>query len=518
MKAITSDEMRELERFAIGLGIPSRVLMEIAGMKAANIATQEVKRVVSACVICGTGGNGGDGFVAARYLHSAGIKTDVFLISPENAILSPEAVENLKILKNMKIRIIELSSGERFNDLKSSILEADIVIDAIFGIGAHGEIKDVPARAIDMINGLKHDIKNNRPYLVLSIDVPSGIDATTGEVPSKCIEADITVTFERPKIGLFRYPASKYAGRIITTGIGIPELQPVGMAHISSAVNEELKGIQITDTKFVSSVIPRRKVDCNKGDCGKVLIVAGSSGMMGAAVMTARAALRAGSGLVTLCVPDDIKDMVNSMSLEIIVAGFGEMDDKIKGCDVVAIGPGLSNGKNISRIVKSLLLSNKVNIPLVIDADGLNSISDLSILKKAGKDIVITPHPGEFARLAGRSIEEIQKDRTGNAMRISSEYGITTVLKGAYTVIAGKGRTFINPTGNPGMASAGVGDVLTGVIASLIGQGVNVLNSAAAGAFIHGLAGNLAASIRGEHGMIASDVIDAIPYAIASII
>jgi hydroxyethylthiazole kinase-like uncharacterized protein yjeF len=520
VKAITSDEMRTLEDFAVKKGIPARILMEIAGMKVANIAVHEIKRIRSACVICGVGGNGGDGFVAARYLRNSGIQTEVFLTSPEINISSSDSLENLKVLKNLGIKPVELSSDESFKKLKSSIVDCDIVIDAIYGIGIRGEIKDAAARAVDLMNGSKAGIKDRRPYAVLSIDVPSGADASTGEVSSKCVEADITVTFEYPKIGLLKYPASKFAGKIITTSIGIPKpdrLEPQGGPSEKQA-KEKIKGIEVTDSRYVSGVVPRRKVDFNKGNCGKVLIIAGSSGMMGAAVLTATAALRTGSGLVTLCVPDKIKDFVNSMSLETVVAGFSELDEKLKESDCVAVGPGLSKGKTITKMVEGLLRSKKIKVPLVIDADGLNAVSDPSILKKSGKDIIITPHPGEFLRLSGKKIDEIQKDRIGSASRFASKYGVIVVLKGAYTVIAGAGKTFVNPTGNPGMASAGVGDVLTGVIASLVGQGADAFNAAVAGAYVHGMAGNLAVSIKGERGVTASDIIDSIPYTLASVL
>jgi ADP-dependent NAD(P)H-hydrate dehydratase / NAD(P)H-hydrate epimerase len=521
MKAITSDEMRSLERFAESLGITARILMEVAGMKVANIATSEVKRARTACVLCGIGGNGGDGFVAARYLHSAGLRTDVFLVCPESSISSPESSENLKILKGLNIGITELDSEESFSKLKASILDSDIVIDAILGIGWRGEIKGAAAKAIDLINGLKKGVKEKRPYAVVSVDVPSGADASTGEVASNCVSADITVSFEYMKIGLLKYPASKFAGKIITAGIGIPRPNPMEPNVPGSQIKDmkqRPEGVQVTDSRHVAAVIPRRKVDYNKGDCGKVLVISGSSGMMGAGVLTANAALRTGSGLVTLCVPDKLKDIVNTMSLEIVVAGFADIDDKLYGCDCIAIGPGLSKGRHISSIVNGLIRSKKVKVPLVIDADGLNAVTDPSIFRSSGKDIVLTPHPGEFSRLIGMSVEEIQRDRVIIASRFAEKYGVTLVLKGAYTVIAGGGRTFINPTGNPAMASAGVGDVLTGIIASLIGQGVDPFSSAVAGTYIHGMGGNLAASIKGDRGLIASDIIDSIPYTLASIL
>jgi NAD(P)H-hydrate epimerase len=523
MKAITSDEMRTLEAFAVKLGIPARILMEIAGMKVANIALHEIKRARSACVICGSGGNGGDGFVAARYIHNAGIRTDVFLISSEGKISSQDVLDNLKILKGLDINAVELSSSDGLDKLKSSIISSDIVIDAIYGIGFRGEVNDAASAVIDLVNKTKIDIKDKRRYCVLSIDVPSGADASTGAVASKCVEADITVTFEYPKLGLLKYPASKFAGKVITTSIGIPRPNPVEpQAHIHAETGMPAKGkpegLQVTDPMFVAGSVPKRNVDSNKGDYGKVLVIAGSSGMMGAAVLTANAALRTGSGLVTLCVPDKIKDIVNSMSLETVVAGFSELDEKLKDCDVIALGPGLSRSKDAVKLVRGLILSKKIKAPMVIDADGLNAISDPSILKRSGKDIILTPHPREFSRLSGKKVEEIQRDRAGSAGRFASKYGVTLVLKGAYSVIAGKRNIYVNPTGNPGMASAGVGDVLTGIIASLIGQGVEPFKAAVAGAYVHGMAGNLAVSIKGEHGIIASDIIDSIPYTLASIL
>ena len=515
MKAITRDEMRELEKSAIDAGIPARVLMEVAGMKAAAIASNEVKKAMRATVICGSGGNGGDGLVAARYLNNGGIRTDIFLTEAESSISSPDSLANLAILKRSGIDPIVLN-GKSLGQLNDSLVKADIVIDAIFGIGFKGEPKDSAAKAIDLINTAKNEIKDKRRYLVVSIDVPSGADADSGDTASKCVEADVTVTFEYPKLGLLKYPASRYAGKIVTATIGIPRT-PLTKAEGQPA-KEKMKGIQVTDSGQVAAFLPRRRTDSNKGSFGSVLVVAGSSGMMGAAVLTASSALRTGSGLVTLCVPDGIKEMVNSMSLETVVAGMSELSEKVSSCDVIALGPGLTKGPKIIKLIKDLLLSKKADVPLVIDADAINAVSDPALFKRSHKDIVITPHPGEFSRLTGESIDNIQRDRMGSASKFAVKYGITVVLKGAYTVIAGKDKLlYVNPTGNPGMASAGAGDVLTGIIASLIGQGLSTFNASVAGAYIHGMAGNLAASIKGEHGVIASDIIDSIPYTMNSI-
>jgi len=524
MRAITSDEMKSLEGYAVQLGIPSRILMENAGMKVAFTALHEVKRAKSAAVICGNGGNGGDGFVAARYLHDAGVKTEVFLLQLETDIRSGDALANLSVLKKLNIPLTVLSSDDDLGKLRDSIMASDIVLDAIFGIGFKGEIKGNASKAIGLINDSRKKILDKRPYTVISVDIPSGTDASTGEAASTCVEADVTVTFEYPKIGLLKYPASRYAGKIITTGIGIPKPNPIEPEMPPAAAKPpvsgaKIEGIQVTDANFVSAIMPKRKVDSHKGTFGKVLVIAGSSGMMGAAVLTASAALRSGSGLVILCVPDSIKEFVNTMSLEVVVAGFKEIEENARECDVIAIGPGLSKGKDIDKLINSLLRSSNLKKALVLDADALNAITDPNILKSNGLDIVITPHPGEFARLAGKSVEEIQKDRMGYASRFAVDFGVTVVLKGAYTVIAGKDKQiYVNPVANPAMASAGVGDALTGLIASLIGQGMTGFDAAVAGTFIHGMAGNLSASLKGRQGLIASDIIESIPYTIESII
>jgi len=522
MRAITAEEVKQLEDFAIKKGINSRILMEIAGMKVANIAAHEIKRVRYATVICGNGGNGGDGFVTARYLHNAGIKTDVYLTAPEGKISSPDSRANYEILKNIGLNVVELNENN-LSQLKQSLLSSDIAIDAIFGIGFKKEIKGFIENLFDLINTTKREVKNRRHYLIVSVDVPSGIDLS-GSSPNKCVEADITVTFDYPKIGLLKYPASKAAGKIITTSIGIPKPNPVEPDFLpfieqQRAPKESIEGVQITDARFVSSIVPRRKVDSHKGTAGHILVIAGSSGMMGAAVLTSNSAMRTGTGLVTLCVPENIKNYVNSMSLEAVVTSVDDISKKACQSRALALGPGLSTGREISKLVKSVLTDPNINVPIVLDADGLNSIEDASLLKECGKNLVITPHPGEFARLSKVPVDDIQKDRIGYATRFAVEFGVTVVLKGAYTVIAGKDKTlFINPTGNPAMASAGVGDVLTGIITSLAGQGMSCFHAAVAGVYIHSMAANLATSIKGEHGLIASDIIDSIPFAMESIL
>lgn len=523
MRTISIDEMRGLEAFAAEKGITTAILMEMAGMKLASIAQHEIRRASTAVVLSGIGGNGGDGFVAARYLHNSGIRTDVYLTGNESQIKSQETKINLDILKKLGIPVKVFSSDD-ISGFKSSLLASDMVIDAVYGIGFKGSIPSKEKELFALINNTRLEIKDKKPYAIISADIPSGIGGDDGSAADGSIKSDITVTFEYPKIGLYKYPASSFAGKIINASIGIPRPNPVekdvfvtGSPHQKGP--KTVRGINITDGEQVSAVFPRPKNDANKGDKGRILIVAGSSGMMGAAVITSTAALRAGSGVVTLAVPDDIINNVNTMTVEAIVTGFNSAEEKASQADCVAIGPGLSKGSKIDKLVHGLLMSKKISCPVVIDADGLNAIKDPSVFKRSQKEIVITPHPGEFSRLTGISIDTIQKDRLGHAGKFAVKYGVTVVLKGAYTVIATPdGGLTINPIANPVMATAGSGDILTGMIASLIGQGMKAVDASVAGAYLHGLAGQLAASMKGGHGIIAGDIIESIPFAIDSVL
>jgi hydroxyethylthiazole kinase-like uncharacterized protein yjeF len=347
LKAITAEEMKQLESFATHSGIPSRVLMEVAGMKVANFALHEIKRINKACVVCGSGGNGGDGFVAARYLHNAGVATEVFLTGNESMITSKDSQDNLAVLKKLGIKVSDIPTD--LASFHSFLLASDIVIDAIFGISFHGPIDEMTAKIINAINLTKNEVKNKRPYFTLAIDVPSGTNATTGEAAASFIEADITVTFEYPKIGLMKYPANKAAGKIITTAIGIPRPNPIDTFIPHDQISEKptaAPGFNVTDPKYVSAVIPRHHADANKGNKGHVLMVAGSQGMMGAAILASNAAMRTGSGILTLLVPKELISFANTMSLEVKVGDISLVNEYIKECNVVAVGPGLSHGKD----------------------------------------------------------------------------------------------------------------------------------------------------------------------------
>lgn len=536
MRIIDAADMKKLEEFAIEAGIPARILMENAGKGTASSILSSIKWLKRAVVLAGKGNNGGDGLVTARYLAKCGVMIDVFLLSQEDQ-LSADSKINLDILKKTGQKFHVISKAADMNIFKEALLKSDVLLDAVYGTGFVGEIKDLVADVFDIVNNGKAEVKNKIPYQVVSIDCPSGADISTGKISPHTIRADMTVTFEYYKVGLLQYPASSYAGKIFVIDIGIPKPNPIEKEPLwkteRSINKEKVDGIEIIDSRFVASIIPRRKSDVHKGSCGKALIISGSPGMTGAAVLCGQAALRVGAGLVVIGVPESLLNFVDSMSIETITWGLPETKSgtispkavniilqRISEYDVLAVGPGLSKSKSVSDLIVGLLASGKLNIPVILDADAINSI-DIKVLKKYGKikDISITPHPGEMSRLIGKSIDAIQKNRIKIANEIAVDYNINVLLKGAFSVIALKNNeTYVNPTGSPAMASAGVGDVLTGSIAGLIAQGVDPFKALSAAAYIHGMAGSVVAGVKGEHGVIASDLLDSLPFVMESIL
>jgi len=531
MRAITAKEAKELDSFAIEkLGIPRLALMENAGKETAGVVLGEVGKGKSIVLIAGPGNNGGDGFVAARYLNNAGLKVSAFVFGKINDVRG-DAKVNLDIAQKLDIGITEIKDLLK---LKQALLHADVVIDAIFGIGFKGSATGIAAKIIDLIN----EVKKSNPYTVVSVDVPSGLDASSGRVGKYCVKADITVTFAYPKLGLFEYPGSEFAGKIIIADIGIPKVNPLFPKTVEyprkEGEKQPLKGIKIIDASYVSKLIPKRKAMSHKGSYGSVFIVGGSPGMTGAPLLAGRGSLRSGAGIVRIGVPENLRDITDAASPETITIGLKECESGTLSIEalphiieywqksqVLALGPGLSTNAETVDLVKTLIAKIKKiknGPPLIIDADALNAVSnDVSILKNSKTPIIITPHPGELARITKKSTAEIQKKRAETARSISRKLGVVIVLKGAYTIVARpKGEVFLNTTGNPGMASAGMGDVLTGIIASLVAQGVSPFEAALSGVYLHGLAGDISAKIKGEHGLIASDVIEALPYAIKS--
>jgi hydroxyethylthiazole kinase-like uncharacterized protein yjeF len=458
-------------------------------------------------IAAGKGNNGGDGLVAARHLLERSARVSVFLIAPPDK-LTGEARVNLERFQKNSGRV-HILKEETLGDLERELSQTDLIIDALFGTGLSSPVEGLPAKMITVINA------SEKP--VIAVDLPSGIHTDTGRVLGIAVKAALTVTFALPKRGLLLYPGSDYAGRLKIADIGIPQ----------ALIRQLPVVVQWMTPADVADSLKRRPTNAHKGSFGHVLVVAGSVGKGGAAVMTSLSALRVGAGLVTLALPSGLEGTLPDRPLEIMTLslpqtacrslGRAALDPLIKFAQdktVAAIGPGLSTDPETAQVVHGLIA--QLAIPMVIDADGLNNlVGHLDLLSRARAPIVLTPHPGEMARLIGATVPEVQADRLGVAADFVRRYPATLVLKGARTIIAGRsGAMTINSTGNPGMATAGTGDVLTGMIAGLIAQGYEPEVAAGLGVYLHGLAGDLAAAEVGAVGLLAGDLIHRIPAAI----
>jgi hydroxyethylthiazole kinase-like uncharacterized protein yjeF len=514
MRVVTPDQMREIDKTAINdFGIPGIVLMENAALGVVREVTEilgdiQGKKVI---VLAGKGNNGGDAFAVARHLYNIGAFTSVYVLSKLDKILG-DAKTNLDILAKMGIKIDEVTSEEQVAEIKRCLKAADIVIDGLLGTGLKGEVSGIMADIIELVNASK--------VPVVAVDIPSGINGETGKVSKACIKAKSTVTFAFAKIGQLIHPGCEYVGDLKVVDIGIPK---------AAVDNTKVKGYLI-DNELVSQLIPKRKNDSNKGTYGKIFVVAGSKGMTGAACLTGGAALRSGAGLVYMAAPSSLVPIYAGALIEAVTMPFEdenkgfltseaipEILKQLEKVNVAAVGPGLSARNETKAVVYSIIENSEV--PIVLDADGINLVAeDLSVLKKRRNQVVITPHLGEMARLVGSSVNEILEDRLNIARNFSKEWGVITVLKGSRTIIASpEGEIYINTTGNPGMSTGGSGDVLTGIIAGLIGQGLKPLDASIAGVYLHGVCGDNIAAKKGEHGLIAGDLVQEIPFAILNL-
>jgi hydroxyethylthiazole kinase-like uncharacterized protein yjeF len=512
MKLVTAEQMRELDRIAIKeRGIPGLDLMERAGSAVARCALEMITQARLDGVVflfAGKGNNGGDAFVAARHLESRGIQTRTVLLCNRGEVKG-DALENLLRLESGGAEVVVAETLEELENLKGGAERAALVIDGILGTGVKGNITGHLAEAIFFIGGLHRS--------VLAIDVPSGLDATSGKMCGVSVRAAVTVTMGLPKSGLVAEDGLECSGRIRVADIGLPD-------DVVEGVRGD--GNLIVEQDLYEFFTPRRRVS-HKGDYGKLLIVAGSPGMTGAACLAAEGALRAGAGLVTVAVPEGLNSamevkITEAMTLPLKETAEGTLGDdagrEIRRLadrfDLFIIGPGLSRHEETIRMVKTLV--GELDAPIVLDADGLNAFAgDAGILKRAKGELIVTPHPGEMARLVGRGIADIMEDRLIAASSFAREAGAVVVLKGALTVVAGPdGSVSLNTSGNPGLASGGSGDVLSGIIGSFEGQGMRALDAARAGVFVHGDAGDRAAASLGERSVIASDVVNHIPASI----
>ncbi len=512
MKIVNARQMREIDRLTIEVyGLPSLVLMERAGLSVAGRIKERYGASRRVLVFSGRGNNGGDGLVVARLLHNEGLDVRVFMTSTEG--LSGDCRRQYEVAGKMGVRIIE---GRLPTRRETS---GAVVVDAVIGTGLSKVVKDDTAKVIERINSSGADG-------VVAVDVPTGISSDTAEVMGVAVRADVTVTFGLPKVGHLMYPGAEYTGRLFVEDIGFPR----------TLLESDDLSLELLEGGTAASFLPERRRDTHKGDYGKVLVVGGSMGKTGAALLSARSALRSGSGLVTVAVPEGVigsvmASVLEEMTLPLPSTPAGgisrEALRKVGGflgdwADVLAVGPGLGREEETVEFLLGLLTVSPV--PVVIDADGLFALSTLGcrrlvrFLRGLDTPAVLTPHTGEMARLVGLEVPDIRKRMIEVATEFAVETGCCLVLKGVPVVVASPdGRSFVNPTGNPGMATAGTGDVLTGMIASFVGQGLSVLEASLLGVYLHGLAGDLAAGSLTEHSLTAAAVIDALPEAFRSL-
>ena len=504
MRILTAAQMREADRQTIDdIGIPSLVLMENAGRQvvAAIEAAYEPLLEGRVAVLCGRGNNGGDGFVVARTLLQRGADTAVFVLGAV-ADIRGDARVNLDILGRLGLTVVEISDAQAWELHFSEIARCSLIVDAILGTGLRAPVTGMLETVIADVNAAGIPI--------VSIDVPSGISADSPHLIGDCIDAAMTVTLAAPKLPLVLPPAEAFAGDVVIADIGIPHevLDALEGTHVELMTPEQMR-----------QLVNPRASESHKGDFGRVTIVAGSRGKTGAAYLAGMAALRSGAGLVTIATPDSCLPLVATMAPELMTEPLAEGEPGSLGAaaiervlamqqDVVACGPGLGRTAGVAEFVRSLLA--RATVPLVLDADALITVADEPgvIVGSEERDVIITPHPGEMARLTGRTIEEVQRDRIQVAADFAAARHVYVVLKGHRSVIATpEGRIFINPTGNPGMASGGTGDVLTGMIAAWLAQLLDAEAACRLAVFLHGAAGDMAEAGEGQVAMIASDII-----------
>jgi hydroxyethylthiazole kinase-like uncharacterized protein yjeF len=509
MKVVTPAQMRLVDDKAINeIGVPSLNLMESAGRAVAEVAADY--EPASVVVLAGPGNNGGDGFVASRRLKERGMSVEVVLFA-EPGLLSGDARVNYEQLDGTGVEIREHGGDNEW--LYRSLSSADVAIDALLGTGASGGLREPMAVAAEILAELE--------VSVVSIDVPSGIDTTTGGVPGAALIADETVTMGLPKSGLLQFPARAYAGAIHVADIGFPREI---LRELPYATDGESYGFiaRLTRVDEVRELLPVLELNAHKGSAGRAYLLAGSQGMVGAAVLASQSALRTGVGLVYAGIPKSIDVPFNAAAIETVARVLPDADGMLAPAareavmaDVATVdafcgGPGVGRGDGPAELLAAVV--SKLDIPTLIDADGINVLG-LKGLKKV-KNGVMSPHPGELAGLYNVTIADIELDRIGWARRASEDTGLNVILKGYLSVIAGPGKpTFLNPTGNPGMATAGSGDVLSGIVLALLAAGLEPFEAALAGAYVHGLAGDAAAAELGERSVVAGDIMDFIPDA-----
>jgi NAD(P)H-hydrate epimerase len=513
MIVVTAEEMREMDRLTIEKhAVPGLTLMERAGEGVAKAIVERFQGIAKkgVLIVAGKGNNGGDGFVVARLLKKKQIPCEVALLARQDE-LSNAAGDNLRAFLKIKGKVTEIGSNS-LELLDRLIHKKALIIDAILGTGMKHEVRGLFAEAIAMINA------SGLP--VVAIDIPSGLDTDRGTPLGVAVQAVLTVALGYPKLGQVIYPGVNYVGDLVVADIGIA----------AEAVAEVAPKTELLDPETIRRLVPRREPDTHKGTYGHVVVVAGSRGKTGAAILACRAAMRTGAGLVTLAAPHSLNNIFASSLVEVMTEplrdnaaeeveplGDHDWDRLLERKNALLFGPGIGVNATTQNMVRWLL--RNLSIPWVIDADGLNNLAlEMPRLRQARTRPVLTPHPGEMARLTGKSTSAVNTDRVGIARTFALEHRCPLVLKGARTVLAtAEGKVFINPTGNPGMASGGMGDVLAGILAALLGQGFSAEDAMKLAVYLHGFVGDTAAAQKGDIGLIASDIIDGLPAGIRAL-
>lgn len=515
MRVLTSQQMRDADRRTVeDIGITSIVLMENAGRQvvaAMDTAFGDLSELRVA-VLCGKGNNGGDGCVVARVLSERGIDVSVFLVGSSLDVRG-DARANLRILQALDIDVVEVSDAAAWELHGAEVLAADVIVDAILGTGLSAPITGLLETIIADVNAA--------PAPVVAVDLPTGLDADSAGVPGPAIEAALTVTLAAPKLPLVLPPAEELVGSLVIAAIGIPR-----------AVIEAIEGpwLELITQDRMQAYVTPRVAESQKGDYGRVLIVAGSRGKTGAAHLAAAGALRSGAGLVTVATPVSCQSVLASLGSEYMTEGLEETGDGQLAydalerlldiaADVIAIGPGLGRAPSTRALVQALV--ERAGVPVVLDADALFAFAGESdrLAGRHDAEIVITPHPGEMARLTGLSVEAVQANRVDTAKTFATTHGVHVVLKGHRTVVATpEGKVYLNLTGNPGMATGGTGDVLTGVLAGWLGQLLDAESASQLAVYLHGAAGDLAASAEGEVAVVAGDLVEHLGAAVQALV
>lgn len=505
IKVATASQMMEIDRWTIkSAGMPGVVLMERAAMAVVQEVREEFAGMGKALVVCGPGNNGADGLAVARELHNAGYRVKALVAAGRDKI-GKDCAHQLKVARGFGV---EVAFGYK---VTSADIHGAFIVDAIFGTGLSKPIRGAVASLVETINA------SGCP--VASVDIPSGICSDTGQVLGVAVDADITVSFGLPKRGHFLYPGAERCGDLSVHDIGFP-------AELLDAPS-----CSIADDEDMAALLPERPANAHKSDFGHVLVIAGSRGKSGAAFLASGACLAAGAGLVTMGAPENLSDVymtnaLEEMTLPLPALPGGAFSSRASApalsfvesrADVIAIGPGIGRDPDTAKMVRDILVGSTA--PVVVDADALHAVgAGLGIFDQMRAPAILTPHPGEFARLVGKKVREVEADRIESALCLSRTTGAYVVLKGTPTIIASpEGECFINPTGGPELAKAGSGDVLTGIIAGLLAQGLSPLHSALLGTYAHGMSAELAAADGSHRSVLASDVINYLPSAFSEL-